>query len=120
MSNKALNKINAELADQIKLMQKPENETNLYLKANKYSAMVEGIQNYYRIENNSTIDFNKLQYYINTLIKNRLNVKKVGEINNGHLLKRYGKSKQMRWISAIPIIPIGYCKSRNPMYKRYR
>ena len=110
MSNKALNKIEAELTDQIKLMQKPENETNLYLKVNKYNAMVEGIQNYYRIENNFTIDFNKLQYYINTLSKNRLNVKKGGEINDSHLLKRYGKSKQMRWI--------GYCKSRNPMYKK--
>lgn len=43
MSNKALNKIEAELTDQIKLMQKPENETNLYLKVNKYNAMVEGI-----------------------------------------------------------------------------
>lgn len=118
MSNKALNKIEAELTDQIKLMQKTENETNLYLKVNKYNAMVEGIQNYYCIANNSTIDFNKLQYYINTIIKNRLNVKKVGEINNSHLLKRYGKSKQMRWISAIPIIPIGYCKSRNSMCKK--
>lgn len=88
MSNKALNKIEAELTDQIKLMQKTENETNLYLKVNKYNAMVEGIQNYYCIANNSTIDFNELQYYINTIIKNRLNVKKVGEINNSHFVKK--------------------------------
>lgn len=48
----------------------------------------------------------------------RLTTAKQGEIKNSYLAKRYGKSKQVRWTSRTPIVPIGHCKSRNPMHKK--
>ena len=80
--------------------------------------MVMGIQNYYGIANHVCINLSSIQRNVSTIIESRLATSKQGKINNSYLAKRYGKSKQVRWISGIPIIPIGYCKSRNPMCKK--
>src|SRR5699024_12557632 len=39
-----------------------------------------------------------------------LNTTKQGVIYNKYLSKKYGKSKQIRWLNNCPIIPIGYVK----------
>lgn len=77
-----------------------------------------GIQNYYGIANNVCKNLSNIQRQVSAVIKNRLTVANRGEFNNSYLAKRYGKSKQVRWIEGIPIVPIGYCKSKNPMDKK--
>ena len=118
MCDKAVKRAKEKLIEQIKLMQKPENDTKLYQAINTYNSMVLGIQNYYEIANNVCKDMDSIQCAINTVIKNRLETEKSGKINNEYLRKRYGNSKQVRWLMDIPIIPIGYLKSRNPMSKK--
>lgn len=118
MSNKAVRAAKSKLKDQIKLIQKPKDEAELYKRVNVYNSMVMGIHNYYGIANNVCINLSSIQRNVSTVIKNRLTTAKQGEIKNSYLAKRYGKSKQVRWISGISIMPIGYCKSRNPMHKK--
>lgn len=118
MSDKAVRSAKSKLKDQIKLIQKPKDEAELYQRVSVYNSMVAGIQNYYGIANNACINLNKIQWKASQCIKNRLTTTKQGEIKNSYLAKRYGKSKQVRWVSGIPIVPIGYCKSRNPMHEK--
>ena len=76
------------------------------------------LQNYYGMANNVCKDLNKIQHMIDTIIKERLEVQRTGKINNQFISKRYGKSRQIRWLMGRPIIPIGYHKSRNPRENR--
>lgn len=118
MSDKAVKTATIKLKDQIKLIQKPKDEAQLYQRVNVYNSMVMGIQNYYGIANKVCINLSSIQWKVNQAIKNRFITTKQGKINNSYLAKRYGKSKQVRWISGIPIMPIGYYKSRNPMSQK--
>lgn len=118
MSDKAIAKAKAQIKDQIKLIQHSEDNANLYQRVNVYNLKVIGIQNYYGIANNVCKNLNNIQRGVSTVIKSRLAVTNKGEFNNSYLAKRYGKSKQVRWIEKIPIVPIGYCKSKNPMDKK--
>ncbi len=120
MCDKAEIKVKEKLKEQIKKIEKANGNKELLKEINKYNSMVIGIQNYYGIASNIFKNFHKLQYIVNTLIKNRLKTKKKGEIVNEYLNKRYGKSKQVRWMIGIPIVPIGYYRCRNPMYKRIK
>lgn len=118
MCDKAVEKSEETLKRQIKIMQRPTNDIELYKRINIYNSMVIGIQNYYGIANNVTKDFCRIQFNINKIMNNRINTQKDGKINNEFLKKRYGKSNQVRWRIGIPIAPIGYYKCRNPMGKK--
>jgi len=120
MCDKAVKRTAEKLKEQIKRIQKPDGNKQLYHHINEYNSMILGIQNYYGIANNVILNFRKIQYKVNKLIENRLNTQKSGKFNNEFLEKRYGKSKQVRWLMGIPIIPIGYYRCRNPMCKRVK
>lgn len=112
MSDKAVERATQKLKDQVKQIQHPKNGKELYQRINLYNTMVMGIQNYYGIANNVCKDLHNIQFQMNIVIKNRLNIDKEGEITNRVIKQRYGKSKQVRWLNGIPIVPIGYLKSR--------
>lgn len=118
MCDRAVKTTKAALKEQIKLIQKPKDKSNLYQRVCKFNAIVSGKQNYYGIANNVCKDLNDIQGEVSIVMKNRLSLKKQGEINNQFWAERYGKSKQVRWIEEIPLVPIGFYKSRNPMHKK--
>lgn len=138
MSKKAMNKVESNLKEQIKRIQHPANDREQAKEIGIYNSMVVGIHNYYDKATLIAFDCSKINYIISNWIDNRLNVTKEGVIQNKYLSKKYGKSKQMRWLNNCPIIPIGYVKyskaisikndarssatlSRNPLpsYKTY-
>ncbi len=95
MSNKAVRSAKSKLKDQIKLIQNPKDEAELYQRVNVYNSIVIGIRNYYGITNNVCINLSSKRN-VSTAIKNRLTTAKQGKIKNSYLAKRYGKSKQVR------------------------
>ena len=118
MADKAVERATDKLIFTIKNIQHPENEKGRYRLINLYNSQVMGIQNYYSIANNSTLDFQKIQNRVRKIIKNRLNLRKPKEMrfSNKAVQERYGNSAQLKWVDGkYPIAPIGYCKSRNPM-----
>ena len=115
MSDKAVKNCTKKLTDQIKLMQHPKGNMSLYNIIWVYNSMVQGIQNYYGIANNVTISLQKIQRAVMTVMTNRLNITKNGYIFNELLRKKYGNSKQVRYLIGQPLVPIGYYKNRNPM-----
>lgn len=120
MCDKAVKRTTEKLKEQVKEIQKSKKRKEIYKQINIYNSMVLGIQNYYGVANNITLNFQKIQFQVNTLIKNRLDTQKEGKFKNEFLEKRYGKSKQVRWLMDIPIIPIGYYRCRNPMCKKIK
>ena len=118
MTNKVVQRTSTNLKNQLKLIQQPKDQTELYERINKYNITVIGIHNYYGIANNVCKDLGRIQRNIDNVMLNRLNITKQGEIKQRVIKQRYGKSKQVRWLQGIPVVPIGYLKSRNPMAKK--
>lgn len=114
MCDKARLRAKEKLKEQIKAIQKPENDMQLFTRICKYNSMVIGIQNYYCIATHISEDFREIQFEVRNTMQNRLNTSKEGKFDSKFLLQRYGKSKQVRWLMDKPIIPIGYCKYRTP------
>lgn len=120
MSEKALKRETEKLIGQIKNIEYPKNAKEEALAVSLYNSMVWGIHNYYRYATNINLDCRKIQFRINSLMRNRLRdrVKKNGIIKSEYVRKNYGASKQMRFIGGIAVCPIGYIKTKNPMYKK--
>ena len=64
------------------------------------------------------MNFSDIARPINGQLLHRIDgIKKQGEIKNRYLRKRYGKSKQMRWIGETPLVPLAYVQFKIPMRK---
>lgn len=120
MSDKALKKETEMLIEQTKYIQNPKNAREEGTAVSIYNSMVWGIHNYYRYATDVTLDCRKIQFRLNRIHKNRLGkrLKKHGEIKNRYILEHYGQSRQIRFICNMPLCPVGYIQTRNPMYKK--
>ena len=62
-----------------------------------------------------------LAYEIKTSIKIRLNTRvkrRTNEALTPYLSERYGRSKELRFINGVPLVPIGYVQHRVPLHKK--
>lgn len=118
--DKAVKKITEELQEQIKKIQRPKDNKQSVFEVHRFNQMVEGIQNYYQYATEVSADCGIIQRKVSTTVKNRLKmrVKKKGIINSKHIKERYGKSQQIRFVDNTPLVPIGYVRTKNPMYKK--
>lgn len=130
--DKAEKKIKSNLIEQVKLIKRASNEKERHRLIALYNSKVIGIHNYYNKATHVSIDCNRIAYRVKKVMKNRfgkyLKTKKQLlkketeseiEISEGaYIHKRYGGSKQMRYVNIYPIIPIGYVRTRFPLWKR--
>lgn len=121
--DKAMEKIRKDLVEQIKKIQKPMNKKEEWKATNQYNLMVIGYHNYYKMATNINLDMGKIAKSVYTAIKNRLRerARKNGSLkNNKYIRDKYGKSRQMRFVSDKPLVPIGYVQTTPPMFKRIK
>lgn len=120
MSDKAVKKETESLIKRLKYIQNPRNKKEEAMAINYYNSTVWGIHNYYKFATHINLDCNKIQRPISTLMENRLKgrLKRNGGILGRYIQKQYRKSKQMRFISGMPICPIGYIQTKNAMNRR--
>jgi RNA-directed DNA polymerase len=121
MSDKAIKREAKALKAQIWYMQHPIDQNAEGTAINLYNAMVIGIHNYYQIATNVNLDCAKISAEISTVLHNRLGdrLKKQGSlIKQDYVRKRYGNSKQLRYLNDKPICPIGYVRTKAPMWKK--
>jgi hypothetical protein len=121
MSVKAVEAVEKKLTDQVKSIQKvpPWLQTREIWRFNE---MVTGIHNYYALATLISKDCAKIGRIIDTAIKNRFKkrVKREGELDpKGYIYKRYGKSRQLRFIKGQPVLPIAYVRHRYARGKAY-
>ena len=90
------------------------------LAINYYNATVWGIHNYYGIATCISLDCQKIRRRIRLVMYNRLRNKivKTGNISNKYINNVYGKSAQVRYINDKPLCPIGYIRTKHPMFKK--
>ena len=116
--DKAMRKIGKNMSEAVKAIQSSKTAEEISLNVGDYNAKVIGLQDYYCIATRINLNFRDIARPINGQLLHRIDgLKKQGEIKNRYLRKRYGKSKQMRWIRETPLVPLGYVQFKIPMRK---
>lgn len=66
-----------------------------------------------------SLDFGKLAYLTSFKHNNRLKEITIdGTVTRGFIAEKYGKSRQLRFISEHLLIPVGYVQTKNAQHKR--
>jgi group II intron reverse transcriptase/maturase len=120
MSDKAVRKVKAGAKQYAKAIEFPANTNEEFKAINRYNAYVSGVHNYYHFATHISKDFRKIALGITRTLRNRLRerLQKQGNTLPDYIDKRYGKSKQLRFVSGQPLIPLGYIQTKAPLYKR--
>jgi group II intron reverse transcriptase/maturase len=122
ISDKASKKIHARAKETIYNMAHHTEKDTAYKYLGVYNAFVMGVHEYYSIATEVNKDFRKISFNINrtlkTKLKKRLSRPDKITLKCKAILERYGKSKELRCILNLPLIPIGSVQHKNPMWKR--
>ena len=122
ISDKAYKKILARANQTARNMAHPGDDAKAYQIIGAYNAFVIGVHQYYSLATEVNKDFHKISFHVNRTLKAKLKTRlkrPYGQmLKCKAILDRYGKSKELRCVKDIPIIPIGYVQHRNPMWKR--
>ncbi len=122
--DKASIRIEKNLKEQAKLIARPREKKTVADEVKIYNSMVMGIQNYYGIATNISIDCGRIAFRVNKTLKDRLGInprtgriKKEGRDLTSIEKERYGNSAQLRYEakSHEPIYPFGYIRFAKPM-----
>ena len=106
------------LVEQVKRIARPQPNKSTTEEIWQYNKMVVGIQNYYRIATNISLDASKLNRAVMIVITNRLEgIRRKGRRLTPAERTRYGKSAKLRFIANEPIYPIGYMQHKIPLNK---
>lgn len=126
MCDKAYKKVKANLTKQVGNIKFPRKDRGEAGEVRLFNSMVMGIQNYYQLATDISIDCGDIGRAVNTALKNRLKSGKTHRLQEKGRdltkmeLQRYGKSEQLKYIaqSKEPIYPISYVQCKNPMSQR--
>lgn len=126
MCEKALKKAATELCGQAKNIVLPRKGRKEHDEITLYNEMVMGMQNYYQLATDISVDCAIIHRRVMTILTNRLRAGKSSRlVKKGRDLteierKRYGKSAMLRFVAGTgePLYPIGYIKNKFPMGKK--
>ena len=120
--DKALKKIRArskEIIGQIRRTYDPKMEYRLIQKYNSYLI---GIHNYYCIATHVNLDIHEIAFDVKKSLYNRLKhrLQRTGSISNRYIQEKYGRSREVRYLSGHAVVPIAYVQHRVPMDRKNR
>lgn len=120
MSEKAMKRVKKQAREMVKRIEFPANAGEEYRAVEAYNAYVSGVHNYYHYATHISKDIRKIALSITRTMKNRLRerLQMQGEPLLPYIAKRYGTSKQIRYVSGQALIPIGYIQTKAPLFKR--
>lgn len=120
MSDKAIKRVKGQARVMVKRIQFPADTNEEYKAVGAYNAYVSGVHNYYRYATHISKDIRKIAFGINRTMKNRLRerLQMQGSLLPPYIAERYGKSRQIRYVSGQALIPIGYVQTKTPLFKR--
>lgn len=120
LSEKARKKIIQEGKDYIKQIQHSE-PTKQKQRISQYNAYVMGIHNYYSMATTIANDLKEIAFVVD---KNaRIRLSELSKVKPKNLvlnkaIKKYAKSKAIRYYNNQPILPLSYAKYKSPMFKK--
>ena len=105
MSDKSLKRESDMLKEQVKILRTPKGKTDEATAINIYNSMVWGIHNYYQYATDISTDCHKIAYRLSKVFKKKLGtrLKRDGKVENEYIRKKYGSSKQLRFIHGKPV-----------------
>jgi group II intron reverse transcriptase/maturase len=120
MSDKAVRKVKTSAKQFATAIEFPANANEEFKAINRYNAYIAGVHNYYHFATHITKDIRKIALGVTRTLQNRLRkrLKTQGGKLPEYINKRYGQSKQLRYVSGQLIIPLGYVQTKAPLYKR--
>ncbi|WP_343083094.1 group II intron reverse transcriptase/maturase [Blautia producta] len=121
MCDKAIKRTKENLKEAMDIIKKTEGSANTMRAIRNYNSIVYGIHQYFRIATMIAEDVGDISYEIQHKCKSwklKRRIKRSGKLIPQYIKEEYGHSNQLRFINEMAIIPIGYCKHKNPMYKK--
>lgn len=120
MTAKAIAKEKDKLIAQVKQIAHTQDRDDEAKEIALYNATVIGIHNYYRYATMIASDCEQIHRNVSNVMKNRLHgrLTKKGQINEVYIREHYGQSKQIRFISSKTVVPVGYIKTKTPLFKK--
>lgn len=119
VSDKRKEKIKKRATDMVEKIKFPadENEEHKYIM--DYNSYVLGVHNYYRIATHVSRDFSEIGFSVKRTMKCRLGqrVKKSGNTLPQYVQKMYGRSKELRYIRGLFVLPIAYVQTIPPKHR---
>ena len=119
MSDKAYKKAHEKLSEEVKKLAHSSEEAQ-FMQLQKYNSVVAGLHEYYCIATEVSHDFGKLAFSINKQLRNRLkgDLSKTGYLKDGFIKRKYGESRQLRFLHKRPVVPVGFAQPKNAQHKR--
>jgi len=120
--DKAKKRETDKLKGQIRKIAHPKNDEERATLINEYNSMVMGMHNYFQIATCVSSDFADMGREVDVVKLSQLKRRGLSTKGNykGALFieKKYGQSKQIRFYSGKPLVPVAYIKHKNPMWKK--
>lgn len=119
MSDKAYKKAHEKVSEEVKKLAHSSDDAQ-FVQLQKYNAVVAGIHEYYRIATEVSQDFRNLNFAIRKQLHNRLkgDLSSEGRLKEGFIKRKYGMSKQIRFLHKRPIVPLGYVQHKPALSKK--
>ena len=119
MSDKALVKAKEKISACVKAIQHPADGKGLHKAIQQYNATVAGLHNYYHFATHISEDCEQIGFGIKKQLHNRLReLTRKGKLERGFIKERYGKSRQLRFLSGQPIISVAYIRTKDALHKK--
>ncbi len=116
--DKAVQRIKTAAKEKVKQIARPSKGVTVTKAIMDYNSFVMGEHNYYQMATDVSVDFAEIGYQVDQTMK-RLKLGKAPPVAVANAVtKKYGASKQMRWIRDTPIVPISYVRTKPPMGKK--
>ena len=84
-----------------------------------YNSYVMGIHNYYSMATHANQDFSEIGFSVKRTMKCRIGqrLKKSGNSLPQYVQEKYGRSKELRYIRGLFVLPISYVQTRAPKHR---
>lgn len=121
VSDKAMQQMHAKLSSLIHDIKHPVNRQEQQKAILRYNATVVGMHEYYCLASRAAYDFYSLAYPLKIQMHNGfMGLSSHGDKNSSKVVKHYAKSKQLRFLNGLPILPVGYVSNKQAMDKNRR
>lgn len=119
VSDKRKEKIKKRATDMVEKIKFPANENEEHKFIMDYNSYVLGVHNYYRIATHVSRDFSEIGFSVKRTMKCRLGqrLKKSGNTLPQYVQKMYGRSKELRYIRGLFVLPIAYVQTIPPKHR---
>ena len=120
MSDKAYKKAHEKLSEEVKKLAHSPDDTAQFMQLQTFNSVVAGMHEYYCIATETCEDFGRLAFSINKQLRNRLkgDLSKTGYLKDGFIKRKYGESRQLRFLHKRPVVPVGFAQPKNAQHKR--